>query len=269
MRAYSLRVSCYEWKANRVSTNHSLLLRKQSFRPVNLINKGLKLRDPRSGYDATAPYYDKWGWQAFWRANEWPVIEKILGNELRPRTVLDLGVGTGFYLKLVGQLYPNSQLVGLDFSAKMLSIARSRLGEGAWLVCADARAIPFKPDAFDLVLMNRVSSHIEDLVLGTSEIARVMRPGGLLVVSDVSPEHDYSCTSLPTVHGKIGVETYKHSLEDWDQACRAACLQLENSFEINRDNASAPETYPSSNGEFGRKPVGFVRSIRKSADTTA
>lgn len=230
---------------------------------MNLINKGPKLRDPRSGYDATAPYYDEWGWQAFWRANEWPVIEKILGNELRPRTVLDLGVGTGFYLKLVGQLYPNSQLAGLDVSTKMLSIARSRLGEGAWLVCADARAIPFKSDAFDLVLMNRVASHIEDLTAVTSEIARIMRPGSILVISDVSPEHDYSCTLLPTDQGKIGVDTHKHSMKKWDEAGKSAGLLLENAVEINRDNAPAPETYPTSNGELTSKPVGFIRSLRK------
>lgn len=249
-----------------MSASSSLLLRKQSLDSKNPSRKDQKLHDPKSGYDATAPYYDDWGWQAFWRTNEWPFIEKILLNEQHPNAVLDLGAGTGFYLKLVGQLYPNCQLAGLDVSAKMLSIARSRLGEGAWLVCADARAIPFKSDAFDLVLMNRVASHIEDLNAVTSEIARIMRPGSILVVSDVSSEHNYSCTSLPTGHGKIGVETYKHSLKVWDEASKSAGLQLEYFFEINRNNAPAPEKYPTSSGELTSKPVGFVRSLRKLGD---
>ena len=246
-----------------MSTGSSLLVRGQFSDLLDFSREAEIRHDPRSGYDAAAPYYDDWHWQLFWRTNEWPFIGRLLENKPPPRSVLDVGVGTGVYLDLIGRQYPPTRLSGFDVSEGMLSRARNRLGDTAWLVCADARAIPFNVESFDLVLMNRVASHIEDLTAVTSEITHVMQPGSLLVISDVSPEHNYSCTSLPIDQEKISVETYKHSMKEWEEASKSAGLQLEYSFEINRDNAPDPETYPGSNGALTDKPVGFVWALRK------
>lgn len=217
----------------------------------------------KTAYDIAAPFYDGWSWQAFWHSNEWPIIHDILASETAPRLVLDVGTGTGAYLERVGHVYAHARLFGMDVSTGMLSRARTRLGGAAYLVSGDARAIPFTSGAFDLVLMTRVASNIQNLFTVVQEIGRVLRPGAIAIASDISPVHDYTCTELPTDHGKIGVETYKHRMPDWRAASKHAQLQFGQLVEINATNSRVSESYPRSNDRLGERSVGFVVVLRK------
>jgi ubiquinone/menaquinone biosynthesis C-methylase UbiE len=178
----------------------------------------------------------------------------------QPARILDVGVGTGFYL---GQLAPSARLAcGLDLSAGMLRVARARLGTGALLVQADARAMPFRAAAFDLLLLNRVASHVRDLGALVASLARVLAPGGRLVVSDLAPEHDYLCTELGAPEGGILVETYKHRMEDWRRAAAPAGLRIAEAVTLAADTLAWLPPHGFSSIERGsRRPIGFVLSV--------
>jgi ubiquinone/menaquinone biosynthesis C-methylase UbiE len=97
---------------------------------------------------------------------------------LRGQRVLDLGCGKGrFASKLKAK---GAEVVGIDLSALMLGDAV----KGIDCVRASARRLPFPSGAFDAVVAVEVFEHIAgiDDVLG--EVARVLRPGGVLVVAD-------------------------------------------------------------------------------------
>src|SRR5579884_3808769 len=113
------------------------------------------------GYNLVAEDYDRWYWQAFWRANELPLVARELGVSVTSLRALDAGTGTGQYL---GVLQRNGyRSSGLDLSREMLRIARRNLGESAHLVRGVLEAAPFITAAFDVVIACRVLSHVARL----------------------------------------------------------------------------------------------------------
>ncbi len=106
--------------------------------------------------------------------------------------VLDVGCGSGRHTAAACRL-PGARVLGVDVAAGDLSAARERLqlhdrlgahGGSRWDLCAaDARRLPFADGCFDLVICAEVLEHVRDHDRVLSEIARVLRPGGDLVVS--------------------------------------------------------------------------------------
>jgi ubiquinone/menaquinone biosynthesis C-methylase UbiE len=94
--------------------------------------------------------------------------------------VLEVAVGTGLNLPL----YPeNVTLTGIDWSEQMLALARER-GRDATLRQADAHALPFADGSFDTVVCTFGLCAIPDDRKAVAEMARVLRPGGLLILVD-------------------------------------------------------------------------------------
>jgi predicted TPR repeat methyltransferase len=165
----------------------------------------------QSAYDLTAPFYDKWYWQPFWRAAEYPPILEAIQRFRRGRgrsiDILDVGCGTGWYLDQLKSICRDR--VGIDLSGGMLAIARERLGN-TLLKRADGRKIPFAKSRFDAVLCTRVISHMPQIGAAILEMKKVLGDGGLLIISDVDAEHDYEYTRLPIQSGHVFVDTFKH-----------------------------------------------------------
>jgi len=169
------------------------------------------LLTPASAYDLAAPYYDAWKWQAFWRGAELPTLIRTVDQWAairgKPR-LADIGCGTGWYL---GELQARcASVVGLDISPAMLAQARARL-PNVELLHADIRDLPLRDGSFDIVLSTRVLSHLADVALAVSELARVVSKGGLVVLTNVDSEHDYEETRLPIGGGHIQARTFKHA----------------------------------------------------------
>jgi ubiquinone/menaquinone biosynthesis C-methylase UbiE len=129
-----------------------------------------------------------------------PAILELAG-EVAGRRILDVGCGAG---PLLAALRERGALVtGVDSSAKMLELARARLGDGPVLLPADlADPLPFPDGAFDDVIACLVLHYLEDWKAPLAELRRVLAPGGRLIVAVnhpwvyklVRPEGDYFAT---------------------------------------------------------------------------
>lgn len=107
--------------------------------------------------------------------------------DLDPTNVLDIGCGTGAALRHASRRWPSARFVGVDPVSRMVEIARERLekhpGESAIeLRVGSAENLPAGDDAFDLILAFDSFDHWRDTRAGAREAARVLAPGGRLVV---------------------------------------------------------------------------------------
>ena len=108
---------------------------------------------------------------------------------------LDLCTGTGdLALALRRRIGPDGRVVGSDFSEAMLELARDKSGEEGLPVefgWADALELPYGDESFDAVTVGFGARNLADLDRGLSEMARVLRPGGRLVVLEITkPERE-------------------------------------------------------------------------------
>ena len=103
--------------------------------------------------------------------------------------VLDVGCGTGAdALQMAEQVAPSGRVVGFDHSPDMIAEAQQRARAVDWpieFVLGDANALDFADDSFDRTRCDRMLSHVSDPVPVIRELARVTRPGGLVLASDL------------------------------------------------------------------------------------
>jgi ubiquinone/menaquinone biosynthesis C-methylase UbiE len=98
--------------------------------------------------------------------------------------VLDVGCGTGALLRRLAARLPDAELAGVDPAPRMLAESRKRL-DGVRLERAAAERLPFADASFDLVVSAMSFDHWAEQKLGLAECARVLRPGGSLVLADL------------------------------------------------------------------------------------
>lgn len=91
--------------------------------------------------------------------------------------VLEAGCGTGLILSRIAERFDAP--LGIDLSAGMLALARKR---ALRVSQASVDALPFRSDSFDAVVSFKVLAHVPDIGRTVSELARVTRPGGTLVL---------------------------------------------------------------------------------------
>lgn len=214
----------------------------------------------KAAYDLFADRYDHWSWQKFWHLNEWPHVNILVNSAARSATVLDVGTGTSFY---TAQLLRTGRIVyGVDISFGMLHAAQRRVGRGALLAQADATFLPFRSGIFDLVLLNRVASHLPELGPLLSELVRVLSSPGRLIVSDLAPEHNYSCTEFEAPDSRVLVETHKHGIDDWRAMGLSNGMAVTYRHVISALNADwLPSSGFTSIDRTGKRPIGFVLAL--------
>ena len=119
---------------------------------------------------------------AYARTYHLPLIQESLA--VGGARVLDLGcgtAGTGVAFALAG-----ASTVGLDHSPRMLRLASMRAGDegvSLALVEGDVRALPFRSGAFDVCICDQVIEHVQGYPCLVAEAFRILRPGGLLLLS--------------------------------------------------------------------------------------
>ena len=146
--------------------------------------------------------------------------ERLIGETLRRSAhglVLDVGCGTGRW----GRLLPGCRYFGVDLCPQMLRGPRCAAG--------DALALPVVDAAADITVCSFVLGYVEEVDGALREWARVTRPGGTLVVSDLHPEAGWSRTF------RLGGDVYEiehraHATQGVLLAAACAGLHLRHEF---------------------------------------
>lgn len=104
--------------------------------------------------------------------------------------ILDVGCGDGYYLHLLSGLNIGLDLAGTDIDTNGLEKAKKNLGRDVVLKRGDLmNKIPFKDNYFDKAVISEVAEHLPNDVAGLSEVARVLKKGGILCLT--VPNHNY------------------------------------------------------------------------------
>lgn len=177
---------------------------------LGLDNERLKsIKDSRA--ETAASYFSKnaaqWDKIREMYAHDDDVAKALLG--LLPKDglgeVLDIGTGTG---KILAMLGPRAdQAVGIDASREMLALARANLDAAGLRQCqvrhGDMYMLPVPSQSFDLVTVHQVLHYAADPAAAIAEAARVLRPGGRLVVVDFAP-HQQEFMREEHAHRRLG-----------------------------------------------------------------
>ena len=151
-------------------------------------------------------------------AGEWDAIRSLhvaeeqveramlaaLGNT-RIDLLVDIGTGTGRMLELFA---PQArQAIGIDWSSEMLRLARAKLTERgldhAELRQADIQALPLETGTADAAVLHHVLHFVQHPGAAIAEAARVLRPGGRLLICDFAP-HEREELRVRDAHARLG-----------------------------------------------------------------
>lgn len=155
-------------------------------------SEGEKKKQVEEMFDSIAPAYDfmnramTLGIDRWWRR----VAVKIVKRS-NPRRILDVATGTGdFAIGLYDKIHPQ-QVVGIDLSQGMLDVAQRKvekrgLQNAITLLQGDCLAMPFEDCEFDAVTVAFGVRNFEHLLQGYQQMHRVLAPGGMLCVVELS-----------------------------------------------------------------------------------
>jgi ubiquinone/menaquinone biosynthesis C-methylase UbiE len=136
-------------------------------------------------------------------AVEAAIRESLAGQPIR--ALLDLGTGTGRMLELFAADIERG--LGIDLSLDMLAFARARLDRAGLKHCSvrhgDIYNLALQRDSFDVVIVHQVLHFLDDSARAIAEAARVLRPGGRLLVVDFAP-HDLEFLREEHAHRRLG-----------------------------------------------------------------
>jgi ArsR family transcriptional regulator len=140
-------------------------------------------------------------------------IDRALKRK-RYRSMLDVGTGTGRMLQLLGR--DVERAVGFDSSHSMLAVARANLERaeirGIDLRQGDVYSPPFANDSFDLIVIHQVLHFLDDPARAVREAARLLSPGGRLLIVDFAP---HSLEFLRADHAHLRLGFRAETVEAW------------------------------------------------------
>jgi SAM-dependent methyltransferase len=170
-----------------------------------------------------------------------PVVTEIV-EPLPAGVAVDAACGTGRFSALLAAR--DHQVIGVDSSPDMLARARIRVPDGEFR-SGDLNRLPVADAAADLVVCGLALTHVPDLRPVFAEFARVLRPGGHLVVSDMHPERILR-GAIPTLRGPDGrpgrLPGHRHLVGDYLRAALPVGLQVRRCAEplLEAPDAAAP-----------------------------
>lgn len=145
----------------------------------------------------------------------------LIGSAQVPN-YLDLGTGTGRILELVSSRAVRA--VGVDLNAEMLALARARIEKAALshvqVRRGDLFQLPYGERSFDLITLHQVLHYLEDPSAAVAEAARVLKPGGKVVIVDFAP-HALEFLRDDHQHRRLGFAD-----KEVAQWCKSAGLSL-------------------------------------------
>ena len=156
-----------------------------------------------------------------WRRKVTRAIRKLAANAqipLKNLKILDVATGTGDLAFELSKLQPAS-VTGVDIAENMLTIARKKAEQKSMqsiqFLSGDSEALDFPPDTFDFVTVAFGVRNFENLEKGISEMLRVLKPGGSLLILEFSQPSGimgylykfYSRRILPSLAGMFATDS--------------------------------------------------------------
>lgn len=176
-----------------------------------------------AGYRVWSATYDDGRNTAF--DHDEPVVEEIV-DTLPAGVAVDAACGTGRFSAMLTAR--GHHVIGVDSSPDMLARARAKVPSGDFR-SGELGALPVAAASADLVTCGLALAHVPDLRPAFAEFARVLRPGGHLVISDVHPERVLrgANPTLRDAGGRPGrLPGHRHLVGDYLRAALAAGLEL-------------------------------------------
>lgn len=158
-------------------------------------NKGEQVRDM---FDNIAPAYDfmnramTLGIDTIWRKKAVRLIDKdAMSKSCNPYQILDVATGTADLAIMMAKKIKDSHITGVDLSKEMvlqgrIKVEKAKLENKIALGIGDCLALPFSDEAFDCVSVAFGVRNFEHLYEGYREMLRVLKPGGMLCVIELS-----------------------------------------------------------------------------------
>jgi len=151
-----------------------------------------------AAFDERAPSYET-GWRGRLHHDIADrAVDLALASAVRPSRILDVGCGTGYLLRrLAGRVPQALELAGIDVAPAMIEAARAMAADSRIrFATGTAEELPYPEQMFDLVVSTTSFDHWADQRAGLAECARVLAPGGHLVLID-----QFSAWLVPTLLG--------------------------------------------------------------------
>lgn len=113
---------------------------------------------------------------------KWSAIKKFIPEE-KGIKILDFGCGKGRILKEIIKINPGARITGIDVSKTALSYARKGFKTCTFIKIEEGKKLPFKTSTFDFIVALDVLEHIYDTRLAFSELTRVLKPKGKILIT--------------------------------------------------------------------------------------
>ena len=163
---------------------------------------GINLNIVKSEWDSTAAAYELYNNSpdSYSYTIEWPCIQELL-PDLRGKSILDFGCGTGIFSFLLEKYYP-AKIIGLDLSEAMLNIAKEKAAEkksSAQFILGDAHKLnSYFDETFDLIFSSTTTQYLTNLDSLFENINRLLKSNGTCILSIIHPVYS---ALYPIEHG--------------------------------------------------------------------
>lgn len=164
----------------------------EEINPYGSEDKRRKASQVEEMFDNIAPAYDFMNRAMTLGIDKnWRKLAVSLAAKSSPHSVLDVATGTGDLAIALAEKMPEAEVTGIDLSEGMIEIGRKKvrlrgLEKRVTLTTGDCLALPFEDDTFDVITVAFGVRNFEHLDRGYSEMLRVLRPGGTLLVLELS-----------------------------------------------------------------------------------
>lgn len=148
-----------------------------------------------------------------------------LPEDLAPSRWLDLGSGTGYFSRVLGERFARATGVAVDIAEGMLRHARGERGGAQCLIAGDAERLPLGDACVDLVFSSLAVQWCSQFAMVLEEARRVLRPGGVLAFSSLCVGTlEELRASWQAVDGMVHVNRFRR-LQDYQNLCAASGLE--------------------------------------------
>jgi len=160
-------------------------------------------------------------------------LQRAVGGELlqrlpqgfTPRRWLDLGCGTGYFSRVMGQAFPASQGLALDIAEGMLNHARP-LGGAEHFIAGDAERLPLQNGSCELIFSSLAVQWCSDFAAVLREAHRVLQPGGVLAFASLCVGTlDELRESWRAADGMVHVNRFR-PFSTYQQLCESSGLRV-------------------------------------------